>query len=63
MHTDKLNYSMAPIAREDWIRIFGRTIQHSPLANAKKSTSSRRTPMQDVPSQGKSNGCKCGRSR
>jgi hypothetical protein len=62
MHTDKFKYSMAPIAKEDWERIFGRPIQHSPLASVKKSTSNRRTPVSDVPSPRKSNGCKCGRS-
>jgi hypothetical protein len=62
MHSDKFKYSMAPIAKEDWDRVFGGFIQHSSVASVKESAPDGRTPLPDVPRARKSNGCKCGRS-
>jgi hypothetical protein len=62
MHSDKFKYSMAPIAKEDWDRIFGGFIQHSPLEGSKETKVTKRTPLPNV-LRGRSNtSCKCGRS-
>jgi hypothetical protein len=62
MHTDKFKYSLASIAKEDWERIFGGSIQHSTVESLEKSTSSGRATMQDVQGKRQDHLCKCGRS-